>query len=49
MATPFTGSLDVVRAGRNGGVDATVKVVRVDELLPEDKGYKLHVQSAAVN
>ena len=24
-------------------VDATVKVVRIDELLPEDKGYKLRV------
>jgi ABC-type phosphate transport system substrate-binding protein len=26
-------------------VDATVKVVRIDELLPEDKGYKLRVQT----
>jgi ABC-type phosphate transport system substrate-binding protein len=34
---------------RASDVDATVKVVRVDELLPEDKGYKLHVQSQAVN
>jgi hypothetical protein len=34
---------------RVSDVDATVKVVRVDELLPEDKGYKLHVQSLAVN
>jgi phosphate transport system substrate-binding protein len=29
---------------RVGDVDATVKVVRIDELLPEDKGYKLRVQ-----
>jgi ABC-type phosphate transport system substrate-binding protein len=28
---------------RVGDVDATVKVVRIDELLPEDKGYKLRV------
>jgi ABC-type phosphate transport system substrate-binding protein len=34
---------------RASDVDATVKVLRIDELLPEDKGYKLHVQSAAVN
>jgi ABC-type phosphate transport system substrate-binding protein len=30
-------------------VDATVKVVRVDELLPDDKGYKLHVTDQAGN
>ena len=29
---------------RSGDVDATVKVVRIDELLPEDKGYRLRVQ-----
>jgi len=29
---------------RASDVDATVKVVRVDELLPEDQGYKLHVE-----
>jgi hypothetical protein len=34
---------------RVSDVDATVKVVRVDEMLPEDKGYKLHVPSLAVN
>ena len=28
---------------RIGDVDPTVKVVRIDELLPEDKGYKLRV------
>jgi phosphate transport system substrate-binding protein len=28
---------------RIGDVDATVKVVRIDELLPEDKGYRLRV------
>jgi ABC-type phosphate transport system substrate-binding protein len=34
---------------RNADVDPTVKVVRIDELLPEDKGYKLHVQTETVN
>lgn len=34
---------------RVGDVDPTVKVLRIDELLPEDKGYKLHVQSELVN
>ena len=34
---------------RVGDVDATVKVVRIDELLPEDKGYKLRVQAEAVS
>ena len=33
---------------RMGDVDATVKVLRIDELLPEDKGYKLHIQTEAV-
>lgn len=28
---------------RIGDVDPTVKVLRIDELLPEDKGYKLHI------
>jgi ABC-type phosphate transport system substrate-binding protein len=28
-------------------VDDTIKVVRIDDLLPEDKGYKLHVQIQA--
>ena len=34
---------------RTSDVDATVKVLRIDELMPEDKGYKLHVPSLAVN
>ena len=34
---------------RIGDVDPTVKVVRIDELLPEDKGYKLHVQAESVS
>ena len=34
---------------RVGDVDATVKVVRIDELLPEDKGYKLRVQTEAIS
>ena len=34
---------------RMGDVDPTVKVVRIDELLPEDKGYKLRVQSEPVS
>lgn len=34
---------------RVSDVDATVKVVRIDEALPEEKGYKLHVPSLAVN
>ena len=29
---------------RLSDVDNTVKIVRVDEYLPEDKGYKLHVE-----
>jgi ABC-type phosphate transport system substrate-binding protein len=32
---------------RIGDLDPTVKVVRIDELLPEDKGYRLHVQAEA--
>jgi ABC-type phosphate transport system substrate-binding protein len=28
-------------------VDATVKVISVDELLPGDKGYKLHVEPSS--
>ncbi len=32
---------------RVGDVDPTVKVIRIDELLPEDKGYKLRVQTEA--
>jgi ABC-type phosphate transport system substrate-binding protein len=34
---------------REGDVDTTVKVVRVDELLPQDKDYKLHVQDQGAN
>ena len=34
---------------RIGDVDTTVKVLRIDELMPEDKGYKLRVQSEAVS
>ena len=34
---------------RIGDVDPTVKVLRIDELLPEDKGYKLRVQSELVS
>ena len=34
---------------RMGDVDSTVKVVRVDELLPEDKGYRLRVQIEAAS
>lgn len=33
---------------RIGDVDPTVKVLRIDELMPEDKGYKLRVQGEAV-
>jgi phosphate transport system substrate-binding protein len=29
---------------RDGDVDSTVKIVRVDGLLPDEKGYKLRVQ-----
>ena len=31
---------------RFGDVDSSVKVLRIDELLPAEKGYKLRVQSA---
>lgn len=34
---------------RVADVDSTVKVLRIDELLPEDKGYKLHVQTETVS
>lgn len=34
---------------RISDVDATVKVVRLNEVLPEEKGYRLHLQSQAVN
>ena len=34
---------------RIGDVDATVKVVRIDELLPEDKGYKLRLQTESAS
>jgi ABC-type phosphate transport system substrate-binding protein len=34
---------------RIGDVDPTVKVLRIDELLPEDKGYKLRLQMEAVS
>jgi hypothetical protein len=34
---------------RISDVDPTVKVVRIDELLPEDKGYKLHVPTETVS
>jgi ABC-type phosphate transport system substrate-binding protein len=34
---------------RLGDLDPTVKVVRIDELLPEDKGYKLRVQTEPVS
>jgi ABC-type phosphate transport system substrate-binding protein len=34
---------------RISDLDSTVKVVRIDEMMPDDKGYKLHVQIAAVN
>jgi ABC-type phosphate transport system substrate-binding protein len=34
---------------RSADVDPTVKVVRIDELLPEDKAYKLRIQTEAAN
>jgi hypothetical protein len=34
---------------RASDVDDSVKVVRIDELLPSDKAYKLHVQSEAAD
>lgn len=34
---------------RPGDLDPTVKVLRIDELLPEDKGYRLHVPVEVAN
>jgi hypothetical protein len=34
---------------REGDVDDSVKVVRIDELLPDDKGYKLRTQVQLAN
>jgi ABC-type phosphate transport system substrate-binding protein len=34
---------------RVGDVDDSVKVVRIDELLPDDKGYKLRMQVQLAN
>jgi ABC-type phosphate transport system substrate-binding protein len=34
---------------RIGDVDSTVKVLRIDELMPEDKGYKLRVPAEQVS
>jgi hypothetical protein len=34
---------------RIGDVDPTVKVLRIDELLPEDKAYRLRVQTETVS
>ena len=34
---------------RQSDVDDSVKVVSIDELMPADKGYKLHVQDPAAN
>ena len=34
---------------RLSDVDGTVKVLRIDELLPEDKKYKLHVEVRSAN
>jgi ABC-type phosphate transport system substrate-binding protein len=34
---------------RVGDVDDSVKIVRIDELLPDDKGYKLRMQSQLAN
>lgn len=34
---------------RVGDIDDTVKVVRIDELLPDDKGYKLRMQASLAN
>ena len=33
---------------RIGDLDPTVKVLRIDELMPDDKGYKLRVQTEQV-
>ncbi len=32
---------------RLSDVDSTVKVVRIDKLMPEDKGYKLRIRAEA--
>jgi ABC-type phosphate transport system substrate-binding protein len=32
---------------RLSDVDSSVKIVRIDKLMPEDKGYKLHVKAEA--
>jgi ABC-type phosphate transport system substrate-binding protein len=34
---------------RGGDVDDSVKIVRIDELLPDDKGYKLRTQVQLAN
>jgi ABC-type phosphate transport system substrate-binding protein len=34
---------------RLGDLDPTVKVLRIDELLPEDRGYRLHVPLEVAN
>jgi ABC-type phosphate transport system substrate-binding protein len=34
---------------RISDLDDSIKVVRIDELLPDDKGYKLHVQNQLDN
>jgi ABC-type phosphate transport system substrate-binding protein len=34
---------------RLGDLDPTVKVLRIDELLPEDKGYRLHIPAEVSN
>jgi ABC-type phosphate transport system substrate-binding protein len=34
---------------RLSDVDPSVKIVRVDQLLPEDRGYRLHIRSQAVD
>jgi ABC-type phosphate transport system substrate-binding protein len=32
---------------RLSDVDSTVKILRIDKLMPEDKGYKLHIRAEA--
>jgi ABC-type phosphate transport system substrate-binding protein len=34
---------------RLSDVDSSVKVVRIDKLLPDDKGYRLHIRPEVVN
>jgi len=34
---------------RLSDVDSSVKIVRIDQLLPDDKGYKLHIRSQAAD